>query len=98
MAVEDHVVVVFAELFEPFDEGAEAEVAALLSELNAFEGDDLVEGGVVLDGLGVGVADHPVDLGVWVAGFEGGEDGGRAADVSQRAGADDEDSLWVGNF
>ena len=94
MAVEDHVVVVFAEFGEPFEEGAEAEVAALFPELDAFEGDDFVEGGVVLDRLGVGVADHPVDLGVWVAGFEGGEDGGRAADVTQRAGADDEDSVW----
>lgn len=94
MAVEDHVVVVFAEFGEPFEEGTEAEVAALFPELDAFEGDDLIEGGMVLDGLGVGVADHPVDLGVWVAGFEGGEDWGRAADVTERAGADDEDAAW----
>ena len=96
LAIEDHVVVVFAEFFEPFDERTEAEVAALLSELDAFEGDDFVEGGMMLDRLGVGVADHPVDFGIWVASFERGEDGGGTADVTQRAWADDEDSFWVG--
>lgn len=82
MAVEDHVVFVFSEGSEPFDERPEAEVAALFAEFYAFEGDDLVEVWVVLDGLGEGVAGHPVDFGVWVALFEGGEDGGGAADVA----------------
>ena len=82
MAVEDHVVVVFAEGSEPFEERAEAEVAALLAEFDAFEGDDLVEVWVVLDCLGECISDHPVDFGVGVAFFEGGEDGGRAADVA----------------
>ena len=82
MAVEDHVVVVFSECFEPFDEWAEAEVAALLAELLAFEGDDLVEVWVVFDGLGEGVADHPVDFGFWVFCFECCEDWGGAADIA----------------
>jgi len=57
-------------------------VAALFAELDSFEGDDLVEVWVVLDGLGEGVAGHPVDFGVWVALLECGEDGGGAADVA----------------
>lgn len=95
LAVEDHVVAVFAEFAEPVVEGGELELAALFAELGARKGDDFVEGGVVLDGLGEVVADHPVDLGIWVACFEGGEDRGGSADVSQGAWADDEDALWV---
>ena len=95
MAVEDHVVFVFAELVEPAEERSEAEAAALLAEFYAFEGDDLVEVRVVLDGLGVVVADHPVDFGSGVALFECGEDGGRTADVAEGAGADDEDAVGI---
>ena len=57
-------------------------MAALFAELDSFEGDDLVEVWVVLDGLGEGVAGHPVDFGVWVALLECGEDGCGAADVA----------------
>ncbi len=94
LAVEDHVVVVFAEFAEPGIQRSEPELSALFPELSACEGDGLVEVGVVLDRLGEGVADHPVDFRVGVFILKRGEDGGGAADVTKRAGADDEDSLW----
>lgn len=82
LAVEDHVVVIFSEFSEPSVQRSELELAALLSEIGSGEGDWLVEVWVVLDGLGEGVADHPVDLGVGIACFECGEDRGSAADVA----------------
>lgn len=94
MAVEDHVVVVFAEFAEPCVEWSELELAALLPELGAGERDGFIEVWMVLDGLGEGVADHPVYFGVRVFLFECGEDWGGAADITQGAWADDQDSLW----
>ena len=95
LAIEDHVVVVFAEFAEPSVERCESELPALLTQFRSCKWDDLVEVGVVLDCLGEGVSDHPVDFGIRVFLLERGENGGSTADVSERAWADNEDALWV---
>lgn len=50
-----------------------------------------------LNGVLEALLDKPIDLGVWVGGFEGGDEGDGAADIAEGAWADEEDAVWCGN-
>lgn len=93
LAVEDGVVVGESEGAEPGAEGAGDAGPPPRSELAAGEANDIVDHRMGADGVDEGVLHEPVDFRVRVSGAEAGEDRDRTADITQRAGADDEDAF-----
>lgn len=91
LGVDDEGVSGGAEGAEEGTGGAGAELCQVLTEGLSREGDDAGQIGVGDDGVFEGVLHQPIDASVRVGGAEGGQDGDRAADVAERAWADEED-------
>lgn len=92
LAVDDEVVASVSEGSEEVERRAGLASLEPAREFGAWEANNSIKGGVVLDGVGEGVTDEPVDRGVWKSPAEADKDGDGSADVAEGAGADEQDA------